>query len=149
MTDLEIAAETFASAGRLSSHRPRLSRDLLAVALTTAAEMLEATGERGTQSAIVLLGQMVDELGEVRARERIGAETIETERRAARVVDGVVIKDRGTAPVCETCGDTHRMTLGDRVVPCTRCPTPYQACRADAYCAETPCLCGCHRRDPA
>lgn len=132
MTDLEIAAETFASAGRLSSHRPRLSRDLLACALTTAAQMLEATGERGTLSAIVLLGQMVDELGEARTRERALA--------------------AGRAPACATCDDTHRMALGDRTVSCTRCPTPCQACRRDgngAYCAEAPCSCGCHRADPA
>lgn len=56
-------------------------------------------------------------------------------------------------PVCSTCGDTHRMTLGDREVMCTRCPTPCEACRvrhrgsgAGAYCSATPCSCGCHAR---
>jgi len=49
--------------------------------------------------------------------------------------------------VCATCLDTHTMTLRDRQVPCTFCPTPCEACRAGgngAYCAKTPCACDCH-----
>lgn len=52
-----------------------------------------------------------------------------------------------TVPVCSTCNDTHRMTLRDRDVMCTRCPTPCQGCRAGgtgAFCATTPCACRCH-----
>lgn len=53
-------------------------------------------------------------------------------------------------PVCDTCGDTHRMHMEDRGdFPCTHCPTPCQACRVGgigAYCATTPCGCGCHAR---
>jgi hypothetical protein len=55
-----------------------------------------------------------------------------------------------TPPVCSTCNDTHRMTLGERLghVPCTHCPRPCRACAGDngrlAYCAKTPCPCACH-----
>lgn len=63
------------------------------------------------------------------------------------------------APVsvtCSTCNDTHVMELSYRDamgarVPCTRCPTPCEACRGrtpgcgpSAYCATTPCACDCH-----
>lgn len=55
--------------------------------------------------------------------------------------------------VCKTCKDTHRMTLGEREVPCTHCPRPceecrglYQGVRLGAYCQATPCPCGCHKR---
>ena len=51
-------------------------------------------------------------------------------------------------PVCSLCNDTHRMELCDREVPCTHCPTPCMICASDvgrgAYCATTPCTCGCH-----
>jgi hypothetical protein len=54
-------------------------------------------------------------------------------------------------PICTTCADTHVMWLGDdgdsRKVMCTRCPVPCQQCREGgngAYCAVTPCPCGCH-----
>lgn len=50
---------------------------------------------------------------------------------------------------CETCKDTHMMTLGDREVMCTHCPVPCQKCRAGgngAYCASTPCACTCHTK---
>lgn len=53
-------------------------------------------------------------------------------------------------PVCDTCDDTHRMTLGEREVMCTHCPTPCQRCRADgtgAYCQHPRCPCTCHKRD--
>lgn len=53
--------------------------------------------------------------------------------------------------VCDTCQDTHMMTLGERTVMCTRCPTPCESCRQryknagpGAYCASTPCGCACH-----
>lgn len=49
---------------------------------------------------------------------------------------------------CTTCDDTHRMTLGDREVMCTRCPVPCHVCRVNgngAFCSTTPCVCGCHR----
>lgn len=47
---------------------------------------------------------------------------------------------------CATCDDSHRMTLGDRDVPCTHCPLPCLACKqpGGAYCAATPCGCACH-----
>jgi hypothetical protein len=52
--------------------------------------------------------------------------------------------------VCSTCLDTHRMPLGDGIVPCTRCPSPCRDCASHngtgAYCATTPCACGCHAR---
>lgn len=55
-------------------------------------------------------------------------------------------------PVCGTCADSHRMTLGERTVPCTFCPRPCEECRAfyqgarlGAYCETTPCLCRCHK----
>ena len=47
--------------------------------------------------------------------------------------------------VCDVCQDTHRMTLGEREVPCTRCPTPCRSCGSGtAYCITTPCECDCH-----
>lgn len=48
---------------------------------------------------------------------------------------------------CSTCNDTHRMTLRDQVVACTRCPLPCRACAGtagSAFCRNTPCPCGCH-----
>jgi hypothetical protein len=56
-----------------------------------------------------------------------------------------------TKPVCITCSDTHRMTLGEREVMCTRCPRPCQQCRRfgyGPYCEVTPCACGCHKDPP-
>lgn len=49
-------------------------------------------------------------------------------------------------PVCSTCRDTHVMALGDRTVPCTRCPVPCEDCRScgSAYCKVTQCACACH-----
>ncbi len=50
--------------------------------------------------------------------------------------------------VCSTCSDTHSMSLGDRTVLCTHCPTPCQSCREGgngAFCATTPCACDCHQ----
>jgi hypothetical protein len=56
-----------------------------------------------------------------------------------------------TPVVCSTCSDSHRMTLGEREVPCTFCPRPCESCRSlyqgqrlGAYCEATPCLCACH-----
>ncbi len=52
-----------------------------------------------------------------------------------------------TEITCETCNDTHSMSLRGSLVPCTRCPTPCQECRINgrgAYCATTPCACACH-----
>lgn len=52
-------------------------------------------------------------------------------------------------PVCSTCNDTHRMTVG---VPCTRCPVPCERCRSGPppgpFCATTPCSCSCHAGGP-
>lgn len=48
--------------------------------------------------------------------------------------------------VCDTCLDTHLMVLGEREVPCTRCPTPCQKCRCGAFCTTTPCPCSCHSK---
>lgn len=53
-----------------------------------------------------------------------------------------------TRHVCDHCKDTHLMPMEDRYVPCTRCPTPCQKCRAGGYgafCEQTPCDCECHR----
>jgi len=40
------------------------------------------------------------------------------------------------------------MHYHDRIVMCTRCPTPCRSCASDsgrgAYCATVPCLCLCH-----
>lgn len=54
----------------------------------------------------------------------------------------------GAGRPCEACNDTHRMRLGEREVPCTRCPTPCTLCRdgVSPYCANTPCSCSCHAR---
>lgn len=50
--------------------------------------------------------------------------------------------------MCETCNDSHRMSLGDRTVPCTRCPLPCIECGAGAaYCRATPCACACHHKE--
>lgn len=52
-------------------------------------------------------------------------------------------------PVCSTCNDSHAMTIGDRTVMCTRCPTPCHACRAGGngpFCGSTPCPCKCHAK---
>lgn len=47
---------------------------------------------------------------------------------------------------CSTCNDTHRMSLGDREVLCTRCPTPCWDCgKGGPFCLSTPCPCWCHR----
>lgn len=55
-----------------------------------------------------------------------------------------------TGPACTTCDDTHRMTLRDAEVMCTRCPTPCHDCAGEhgrgGYCATTPCRCECHAR---
>lgn len=58
--------------------------------------------------------------------------------------------------VCETCNDTHMMTLyrsgHARDVMCTRCPAPCEECRGTtntAYCAVTPCPCACHPKKEA
>lgn len=52
--------------------------------------------------------------------------------------------------VCETCSDTHSMTLhrnGEvREVMCTRCPHPCEECREGPYCRVTPCSCACHAK---
>ena len=56
-------------------------------------------------------------------------------------------KETPAVPVCATCEDTHHMALGEREVPCTRCPRPCQTCRLEgkgAYCTTTPCGCACH-----
>jgi hypothetical protein len=47
---------------------------------------------------------------------------------------------------CVICDDSHRMTLGDRDMPCTHCPLPCRACKraSSAYCETTPCRCTCH-----
>lgn len=47
--------------------------------------------------------------------------------------------------VCDTCKDTHRMSLNDKTVMCTKCPTPCEQCRSGPYCTETPCYCECHK----
>lgn len=48
--------------------------------------------------------------------------------------------------VCWVCQDSHRMSLQDRLVPCTRCPSPCQDCRErlSAYCEMAQCECCCH-----
>lgn len=51
--------------------------------------------------------------------------------------------------VCDHCKDTHLMPMGDRYVPCTRCPTPCETCRQagrGAFCEDTPCSCDCHKK---
>lgn len=51
-------------------------------------------------------------------------------------------------PTCAHCNDTHRMSLGDREVPCTRCPRPCSLCctkHGGAYCRSAPCPCNCHK----
>lgn len=60
-------------------------------------------------------------------------------------------------PVCANCNDTHRVPapdgqggpFGDGMWMCTSCPTPCRVCAASegrgAFCARTPCSCGCHR----
>lgn len=57
-----------------------------------------------------------------------------------------------TDHVCHICKDTHVMPFhgesGERLVPCTYCPTPCQKCRKGgfgAYCEHTPCDCDCHK----
>lgn len=54
---------------------------------------------------------------------------------------------------CTHCGDTRRMVVGEREVPCTRCPVPCATCRSGVgvpgrplgpYCAKAPCDCPCH-----
>lgn len=55
--------------------------------------------------------------------------------------------DLEVKPVCSTCSDTHKMSLEEREVMCTSCPTPCQKCRSNgtgAYCSSTPCSCTCH-----
>ena len=58
---------------------------------------------------------------------------------------------RKRKPVCDTCRDTHTMTLGEHEVPCTRCPVPCERCRVPlgAYCVNTPCGCACHPKAAA
>jgi hypothetical protein len=64
-------------------------------------------------------------------------------------------------PTCSVCNDTHVMPTSDEEIArrgaphnwaCTSCPTPCEKCRgrfrdggASAFCAETPCVCRCHR----
>jgi hypothetical protein len=50
---------------------------------------------------------------------------------------------------CLQCWDTHAMELGEKIVPCTFCPTPCQECRSGGtgpYCEKTPCNCNCHQK---
>lgn len=52
------------------------------------------------------------------------------------------------APVCSTCNGMHFMSLRERQVPCTACPTPCGKCRGGGvgpYCETTPCACACHQ----
>lgn len=54
-------------------------------------------------------------------------------------------------PVCDTCKDTHRMTIGGQgPYLCTACPVPCRGCARDdgrgAFCEKTPCGCPCHKR---
>lgn len=56
-------------------------------------------------------------------------------------------------PVCNTCNDTHRMTMygasGAQNVMCTRCPLPCSSCsNGPPYCEQTPCSCNCHMNKP-
>lgn len=72
---------------------------------------------------------------------RVGWETDPVFQRA--------VMGKAGQPVCSTCNDTHMMPLGERSVPCTRCPSPCQKCRVGgigAYCEKTPCPCTCHRQ---
>jgi hypothetical protein len=46
--------------------------------------------------------------------------------------------------VCAHCNDTRRMSIGEREVPCTRCPRPCEECRSGGYCRSVPCSCRCH-----
>lgn len=64
-------------------------------------------------------------------------------------IDKIEIAVDAVKSVCSRCNDTHRMELNERIVMCTKCPTPCKACRAGgngAYCGATPCACECHRR---
>lgn len=48
---------------------------------------------------------------------------------------------------CVRCKDTHRMLANDgsgNMWLCTECPMPCKICRSGIYCANTPCICGCH-----
>jgi len=69
-------------------------------------------------------------------------------------------KTTAVPPVCSTCNDTHQMVLhgemghDERVVMCTRCPTPCEECRTRGpgraggpYCATTRCACQCHAKN--
>ena len=47
-------------------------------------------------------------------------------------------------PVCATCNDSRRMSLGEREVLCTRCPRPCENCRSGGYCRVPRCACKCH-----
>jgi hypothetical protein len=68
----------------------------------------------------------------------------------ARAIETLEYADLASRPpVCAACSDTRVMALGDRSVPCTRCPTPCERCRRAAYCAETPCRCACHAKPDA
>ncbi len=55
-----------------------------------------------------------------------------------------------TKPICDTCNDTHRMTLtrdgeANQVVMCTRCPLPCRECgQGGPFCTAAPCGCACH-----
>jgi len=50
---------------------------------------------------------------------------------------------------CSTCKDTHQMSVGERDVMCTRCPSPCMACGdAGPFCTKTPCPCPCHAKKP-
>lgn len=51
------------------------------------------------------------------------------------------------SPVCNTCDDTHMMTIyGRGDVMCTHCPVPCAKCNNGPYCKKTPCDCSCHNR---
>lgn len=66
------------------------------------------------------------------------------ERVAKGLPVGVTIEEF----TCETCKDTHQMTLGDGEFMCTFCPSPCAMCRGggSAYCKHTPCHCDCHKK---
>ena len=70
----------------------------------------------------------------------------ETVRRAVATIKRVL---RDSAAVCKTCKDKHYVYTEERNVRrmCLACPLPCTACKRKkqgAYCATTPCRCGCH-----
>lgn len=69
-----------------------------------------------------------------------------TIRRAVATIKRVL---RDSAAVCKTCKDKHYVyTEGNNVRRmCLACPLPCMVCKGvgqKAYCAKTPCGCGCH-----